>query len=166
LAQWHEGKGYHTNDSKIAKRRNCTDKKALENEFWVTHLNTQEGLSVDHIVQLYKLWEKTQHVHLEIHTLDLIKWKFGKDVYSATLAYNWVILPLQCLPWFGGLAILSNVGPLSGSCIKTVCGRQIDYINGVAKLWPMQALQPSQKIGHVPPSPLSVLPKNLDKLED
>jgi hypothetical protein len=47
----------------------------LENEFCVTHLNTQEGLSVEHIVQFYKLWEMIQHVHLDIHTPNSIKWK-------------------------------------------------------------------------------------------
>ena len=40
----------------ISKRKACTVRKGLANEFWVTHLNTQDGLSFDHISQFVNLW--------------------------------------------------------------------------------------------------------------
>jgi hypothetical protein len=39
----------------LAKRRRCTVKKALKNEFWVSHINIQGGLSVEHLRQFVKL---------------------------------------------------------------------------------------------------------------
>jgi hypothetical protein len=74
---------------KIAKRRMCAVKKALENDFWVAYLNIQEVLSVEHIEQFYKLSEMTQNVDLDPNTPDSIRWKFGKNgEYMASSAYK------------------------------------------------------------------------------
>jgi hypothetical protein len=40
---------------KLSKRKNTTMCKALDEDFWGSQINTQEGLSVDHIPQFYKL---------------------------------------------------------------------------------------------------------------
>jgi hypothetical protein len=40
----------------LSKKRKCSVKKALENDFWVSQINMQTGLSVEHIVQFSKRW--------------------------------------------------------------------------------------------------------------
>jgi hypothetical protein len=74
----------------LAKRKKKrTLQRALENDFWVSHLNTQGSLSLEHIMQFYKLWEMLQHLQLDMNTPDTIAWKFGKDgSYSASSAYK------------------------------------------------------------------------------
>jgi hypothetical protein len=73
----------------LAKRRNCTVKRALENEWWVSNINLQNGLTVEHIVQFSYLWEELQHVQLHDDTTDSIHWKFGKDDgYTASSVYK------------------------------------------------------------------------------
>jgi hypothetical protein len=57
---------------KRSKRKNCTVYKALDDGFWVTQVNTQDGLSMDHIVQFANLWEMLQPIHLEPNTPDSI----------------------------------------------------------------------------------------------
>jgi hypothetical protein len=61
-----------------SKRKNCTTGKALEEEFWISQVNTQDGLSVDHILLFTTLWERLQEVHLNINLPDLISWKVYK----------------------------------------------------------------------------------------
>jgi hypothetical protein len=72
----------------LAKRRNCTVERALENEWWVSNINLQNGLTMEHIVQFSNLWEELQHVQHDDAT-DSICWKFGKDDgYTASSAYK------------------------------------------------------------------------------
>jgi hypothetical protein len=40
---------------KGSKRKNCTVNKALDNDFWITQVNTQDGLSLDHTTTLCNL---------------------------------------------------------------------------------------------------------------
>jgi hypothetical protein len=56
LAQWHEVKGYSSNLD-ISKKRKCSMKMAMENDFWVIQNNTQQNRAVEHIIQSTKLWE-------------------------------------------------------------------------------------------------------------
>jgi hypothetical protein len=44
----------------------------LDDGFWVTQVNTQDGLSMDHIAQFANLWEMLQPIHLEPNTPDSI----------------------------------------------------------------------------------------------
>jgi hypothetical protein len=39
----------------IARKRKCTVKKAIDNEFWVSQLNIQGGISMEHIMHFYNL---------------------------------------------------------------------------------------------------------------
>jgi hypothetical protein len=86
----------------IAKRRKCTIKIALENDFWVSHINIQGGLSVEHTMQFYTLWEMVQLIHLDISTTDSIRWKFCNDntvkEYTASSAYKMQFLGHTCSP--------------------------------------------------------------------
>jgi hypothetical protein len=66
----------------IASEKKCTVKKALDNELLVSHINTQNGLSVEQITQFYKLWEILQGVHIYHDTPDTIAWKFGKNKWN------------------------------------------------------------------------------------
>jgi hypothetical protein len=50
--------------SELSKRKNIMVHKDLEEDFWVSQLNIQEGLSVEHIHQFYKLWEMLANVQL------------------------------------------------------------------------------------------------------
>jgi hypothetical protein len=69
--------------------------KALDEDFWVSKINTQEGLSVDHIQQFYKLWEMLANVLLDNESEDSITWKFTNNgCYSAKSAYNMQFLGL------------------------------------------------------------------------
>jgi hypothetical protein len=54
----------------LTKRKRCTVAKALEEFFWVTQINFQGGLSLDHLIQFAKLWEMVQHVHLDPNVMD------------------------------------------------------------------------------------------------
>jgi hypothetical protein len=89
----------------LSKKRKCSVKKALENDFWVSQINMQTGLSVEHIVQFSKLWEMLQNVHLENDNIDKIMWKPSNDgCYSAKTAYNMqfenlAISPLSTIVW-------------------------------------------------------------------
>jgi hypothetical protein len=73
----------------ISKKRKCSVRKAMENEFWVSQINMQDGISFDHIVQFSKLWEMLQDVQMDNDTTDEISWKLSNDeCYSAKSAYN------------------------------------------------------------------------------
>jgi hypothetical protein len=63
----------------IPKRKKCTVQKALEGEFWVSQINTEAGLSLEHIIEYNKLWGLLQAVHLEPNSLDFITWKLTND---------------------------------------------------------------------------------------
>jgi hypothetical protein len=40
----------------LSKRKICTVAKALEEDFWVTQINHDGGLSLEHLLQFAKLW--------------------------------------------------------------------------------------------------------------
>jgi hypothetical protein len=42
--------------------------KAMEHGYWVTQINTHDGLSIENIVQFYQLWEMLQTVHMDANT--------------------------------------------------------------------------------------------------
>jgi hypothetical protein len=63
--------------------------KALKEKFWVSQINNQDGLSLEHIVQFAKLWEALHGVHLQEGVKDSIIWKLTKDgCYSSKIAYD------------------------------------------------------------------------------
>jgi hypothetical protein len=89
----------------LPKKRECSVNKALENDFWVSKINMQSGLSVEHIVQFSKLWEMLQNVHLEDENIDKIMWKPSNDgCYSAKTTCNMqfenlAISPFPTIVW-------------------------------------------------------------------
>jgi hypothetical protein len=73
----------------LPKRKKCTVAKALEDNFWVSQINNQDGLSLEHIVQFAKLWEVLDGVHLQEGMTDTLIWKLTKDgCYSCKTAYS------------------------------------------------------------------------------
>lgn len=86
---------------KGSKRRKCTVNKALDNDSWTSNINTQDGLSLDHIIQFTNLWEMTHGIHLDPSTTDSILWKLTKDgCYSSKSAYTMQFFghPKSCMP--------------------------------------------------------------------
>jgi hypothetical protein len=72
-----------------SNRKKCTVHKALYAEFWFSQFNTQNGLSLEHIVQFANLWEMLQSIHLDPNNEDSISWKFTNDgIYSSESAYG------------------------------------------------------------------------------
>ena len=99
-----------------SNKKKSTVKKALENNFWVAQINTHDGLSLDHIEQFYRLWEKLAHVTLDEQTPDKIIWKLTKDgSYSTKSAYKMQFLGSQtplCPLWFGVLGLRQSARSL------------------------------------------------------
>uniref|UniRef100_A0ACD6AK31 Uncharacterized protein n=1 Tax=Avena sativa TaxID=4498 RepID=A0ACD6AK31_AVESA len=92
----------------ISRKKKCSVLCALHNDFWVSQINTQNGLSLEHLEQFYKLWEKLVNVSLHPQRPDAISWKLTNDgLYSAKSAYNMQFLglttslmpPLVWKPW-------------------------------------------------------------------
>jgi hypothetical protein len=73
----------------LSKCKKCTIAKALEDNFWVSQINNQDGLSLEHIVQFSKLREALHGVHLQEGVMDSIIWKLTRDgCYSSKTTYN------------------------------------------------------------------------------
>jgi hypothetical protein len=72
----------------LSKKRKCSVSKALENDFWVSQINIQDGLRVDHIAQFNRLWEKVSLVTLHDNSPDTIVWNLSSNgCYSSKSAY-------------------------------------------------------------------------------
>ena len=73
----------------LSKTKVFSVHKGLENDFWVSQINTQDGLTVEHISQFVNLWRALHDVQLDPATPDRITWKFTKSgKYSSSSAYN------------------------------------------------------------------------------
>jgi hypothetical protein len=71
-----------------SKWKNCTINKALHGDFWISQINNHHGLSLDHIVQFSRLWEKLQTIDIDHNTFDAISCTLTNDsCYSSKLAY-------------------------------------------------------------------------------
>ena len=72
----------------ISTSKNATVSKALYNNWWISKINMDEGLTVDHITQYIALWGKLENVHLAPDEPDSIVWKLSNNgCYSAKSAY-------------------------------------------------------------------------------
>jgi hypothetical protein len=81
-----------------SKRKNCTVQIAIEDDFWVSQINNQNGLSLDHIVQFANLWEMLHGTHLDHNAKDSISWKLTNDgCYSLESAYAMQFLGTKSL---------------------------------------------------------------------
>jgi hypothetical protein len=70
------------------KRKKRTVNKAFHGDFWISQINTRNGLSLDHIVQFANLWEVLQVIHLNPNLTDSILRKLAFDGwYSSKSAY-------------------------------------------------------------------------------
>jgi hypothetical protein len=58
-----------------SKKKECLVSKSMDNEFWISQINTHGGLTTEHIVQFTKLWEMTQDVQIDNDTV--ISWNFS-----------------------------------------------------------------------------------------
>jgi hypothetical protein len=72
----------------------------MDNELRVSQINTQNGLSLDHIVQFAKVWEMLNKQHVEFHdTTNEISWKLSNDgCYLAKSAYKMQFVGLALSP--------------------------------------------------------------------
>jgi hypothetical protein len=102
----------------LLKHKKCTVAKALEVNFWVSQINNQDGLSLEHIVQFAKLLEALDGVHLQNKVTDTIIWNltkygcnFSKTAYSMQFFGH---SKPPCLFSFGSLEHLRNEKPLLG----------------------------------------------------
>ena len=69
--------------------------KALDNNFWVTNINSDPGFNAEHILQFLTLLEKIDHVHINPNEADSITWNLSNDgCYSSNLAYKAQFLSL------------------------------------------------------------------------
>ena len=63
--------------------------KALQNNFWVSQINTRGIFSANQLTQFVNLWEKISVVQLNPDGVDTISWKFTNDgLYTAASAYK------------------------------------------------------------------------------
>jgi hypothetical protein len=73
----------------ISKKKRCTVRKALQNNFWVSQVNLQFGLTLEHITQFAKLWDKLSNIHINDDEQDTIIWKLTTHGnYSSSSAYK------------------------------------------------------------------------------
>ena len=79
----------------LSTRKNCSVKKALHNNFWVSKVDIGGNLTVSHISEFVNLWGKLSLVNLNPEETDSITWKLTNDgQYSAASAYNTQFLGL------------------------------------------------------------------------
>jgi hypothetical protein len=73
---------------KKSKRKACTAKKALGNNFWINEIDISHGLDMENIQHFVTLWKLLSDVHLMQDVQDTITWKFTKDEqYCASSTY-------------------------------------------------------------------------------
>jgi hypothetical protein len=88
----------------LSEKKRSTICKARKNEFWVSQINTQNGLSINHITQFTKVWEMLENVHLNHDTVDSPVCKFSNNgCYSAISAYKiqFIGLTTSSMPSWG-----------------------------------------------------------------
>ena len=77
----------------LSKKRSITVCKALENNFWVSQINSQDGLFTEHIIQFINLWEMIDGV--ELHHDTPIQ-SFGSSTIMVSTRPN---RPTRCNFW-------------------------------------------------------------------
>ena len=61
----------------------------MQDEAWISQINTTGGLTLPHIQQFVALWTRLQDVHLNEATPDTITWTMSSSgIYSASSAYH------------------------------------------------------------------------------
>jgi hypothetical protein len=71
----------------ISKKKNFTVHKGLEQDFWISNLSFEDGITVDHISEFTTAWTKIQHVLLNDES-DHITWRLSNTgSYSSSMAY-------------------------------------------------------------------------------
>ena len=73
----------------LSKKKNCSVRLALHDNFWTSQVDILQGITVEHLSEFVSLWERVSHVHLDVNTPDTITWKFTtNDHYSAAAGYK------------------------------------------------------------------------------
>jgi hypothetical protein len=74
---------------KITKRKDCTVREAITDNFWISQIKFTEGITPSHIHEFVTLWEKLNGIILDQHTPDRITWKFTNNgSFSTSSAYK------------------------------------------------------------------------------
>jgi hypothetical protein len=105
----------------LSKRKKCTVAKALEDNFWVSQINKQDGLSLEHIVQFAKLLEALDGVHLQNKVTDTIIWnltKYGCNFSKTAYSMQFFGHSKSSMPFF-------RLEALSTSEMQNIC--LVDY---------------------------------------
>lgn len=75
--------------SALSCKKNDLVQQALTNNFWISHIDISNGLTLDHVQQFANLWGKFSSITLEEEVEDSIVWKFTKyGLYSASSTYK------------------------------------------------------------------------------
>jgi hypothetical protein len=73
----------------ISKHKNDTIHRALDLNKWIANINTNSGLTIQHILEYYELWVGLQEVFLDEGVDDEIVWKLSPSgEYTASSAYK------------------------------------------------------------------------------
>jgi len=71
-----------------SKRKNKTVQQALQGNSWVQDINILAINTVQQLTQFVALWDRLQHVHLNLNTSDHIEWTLNTNGdYSTKSAY-------------------------------------------------------------------------------
>jgi hypothetical protein len=73
----------------ISKRKNFTVNKGMHQDFWISKIKTNEGITLQHLTEFVNLWTRISEVYLVEGTADGINWKFSNSgTYTAAAAYK------------------------------------------------------------------------------
>jgi hypothetical protein len=71
------------------KKKKCTVAQALHNKGWVTNIKMDANLTVPHIHEYLRLWNRLEGVHFHGDNLDTISWNLTfNGEYSSASAYE------------------------------------------------------------------------------
>jgi hypothetical protein len=73
----------------ISERKNFTVSKGIHQDFWISKINTNVGIMVNHLSEFVELWRRVSEVHLVEGTPDDIAWKLTTSgCYTTASAYK------------------------------------------------------------------------------
>ena len=73
----------------ISKHKNDTIHRALDLNKWIANINTNSGLTIQHILEYYELWVGLREVFLDEGVDDEIVWKLSPSgEYTTSSAYK------------------------------------------------------------------------------
>ena len=67
----------------ISKKKDCSVRKALTDDLWISQVDMANGISAGHIQEFTILWEKLDGITLDQATNDTIIWKLTERGQTA-----------------------------------------------------------------------------------